>query len=150
MPPPPPRKFGISDLLRSFLVPFWGEIARVGQPTAKSIVIVFEAFKCLQNLRTWLRFTLQRLQRSHEAQKKKKENCSQQLFSFSRCSVELRDTNTSMWLLCISSVSLGSSVCSYICAHLLSIHECSSSKKGFHGTHGTPLDPPLHIVQYPH
>ena len=27
---PPPGKFLISDLLRSFLVPFWGEIARVG------------------------------------------------------------------------------------------------------------------------
>ena len=34
-----PRKifdFRHSDLLRSFLVPFWGETARVGQPTAKS------------------------------------------------------------------------------------------------------------------
>ena len=33
---PPPGTFLISDLLRSFLVPFWGEIARVGRPTAKS------------------------------------------------------------------------------------------------------------------
>ena len=31
----PPGKFLISDLLRSFLVPTWGEIARVGWPTAK-------------------------------------------------------------------------------------------------------------------
>ena len=32
----PQENFLISDFLRSFLVPFWGEIARVGQPTAKS------------------------------------------------------------------------------------------------------------------
>ena len=31
---PPQEIFFISDLLRSFLVP-WGEIARVGRPTAK-------------------------------------------------------------------------------------------------------------------
>ena len=29
-----PGKFLISDLLRSLLVPFWGETARVGRPTA--------------------------------------------------------------------------------------------------------------------
>ena len=33
---------------RSFLVPFWGEIARVEQPTAN---IVFEAFGRSQNLK---------------------------------------------------------------------------------------------------
>ena len=32
-------------------MPFWGEIARVGRPTAK--VIVFEAFKRSQNLKAW-------------------------------------------------------------------------------------------------
>ena len=31
-----PEKFLISDFFRSLLVPFWGEIARVGWPTAKS------------------------------------------------------------------------------------------------------------------
>ena len=65
----PPGKFLISDLLRSFLVPFWGEIARVGLPTA----IVFEAFKCSQNLRAWLRFAPQRLQSSCEAWEKRKK-----------------------------------------------------------------------------
>ena len=34
-PPPPPGKFWISDLLRSFLVYSWGEISKVGRPTAK-------------------------------------------------------------------------------------------------------------------
>ena len=34
--PPFPGKFAISDLLRLFLVLFWGEIGRVGRPTAKS------------------------------------------------------------------------------------------------------------------
>ena len=47
----PPGKFLISDLLRSLLVPFWGETARVGRPTA-NLVIVFEAFyKRSHNLR---------------------------------------------------------------------------------------------------
>ena len=39
----PPGKFLISDLLRSLLVPFWGETARFGRPTA-NLVIVFETF----------------------------------------------------------------------------------------------------------
>ena len=38
----PHRKTLISDLLRSLLVPFWGETERVGRPTA-NLVIVFEA-----------------------------------------------------------------------------------------------------------
>ena len=46
----PPRKFLISDLLRSLLVPFWDETARVGQPTA-NLVIVFESFKRSHNLK---------------------------------------------------------------------------------------------------
>ena len=45
----------ISDLLRSLLVPFRGETARVGRPTA-NLVIVFETFKRLHNLKAWLRF----------------------------------------------------------------------------------------------
>ena len=40
----PPRKFWISDLLRSFLVYSWGKIAKVGQSTAKPSVM-FEAHK---------------------------------------------------------------------------------------------------------
>ena len=70
----PPRKiFLISDLLRPFLVPFWGKIARVGRPTA-NLVIVFEAFKRSQNLKAWLRFAPapQRLQSSREAREKKR------------------------------------------------------------------------------
>ena len=51
----PPGKFLISDFLRSFLVSFWGKIARVGRPTA-NLVVVFEAFKRSQNLKAWLRF----------------------------------------------------------------------------------------------
>ena len=44
----------ISDLLRSLLVPFWGETARVGRPTANTF-IVFETFKHWHNLKAWLR-----------------------------------------------------------------------------------------------
>ena len=51
----PPRKIYVSDLLRSLLVPFWGETARVRQPTA-NLVIVFETFKRLHNLKALLRF----------------------------------------------------------------------------------------------
>ena len=77
----PTGKFLISDLLRSLLVPFWGETARVGRPTA-NLVIVFETFKCSHNLKAWLRFTPRRGKASYW------------MYSFSRCSVELRDTNT--------------------------------------------------------
>ena len=45
----PLRKFLISDFLRSFLVLFWGKIARARRPTA-NLVIVFEVFKHSQNL----------------------------------------------------------------------------------------------------
>ena len=93
---------------------------------------MFEAFKRSQNLKAWLRFAPQRLQSSREAREKKEKL----LYSFSRCSVELRGTNTSVWLLRISSV--GRSVRGYVCADLLSIREGSPSKEGFHGTHGTP------------
>ena len=53
------------------------------------------------------------------------------LYSISRRSVELRDTNTSVWLLCVVYVVM------FACAVLLTIHEGSPSKGGFHGTHGT-------------
>ena len=105
------------------------------------LVIVFEleAFKCSQNLKTWLCFAPQRLQRGSE--KKKKEHFSQLLYLFSRCSVELSErykyfSVASMWLPCISSV--GRMVRSYLCADLLSVREGSPSKEGFHGTHETP------------
>ena len=55
----PPRNILISDLQRSLLVPFWGEIARVGRPTA-NLVIVFETFKRLHNIKAWLRFVPRR------------------------------------------------------------------------------------------
>ena len=55
---PPTRKL---DLLRSFLVQSWGEIARVGWP---NLSIEFEASNHLQNSKTWLCFTLQRLKSS--------------------------------------------------------------------------------------
>ena len=42
----PEEKFLISDLLRSLLVPFWGETTGVGQSTA-NLVIVFETFNSL-------------------------------------------------------------------------------------------------------
>ena len=53
--PPYPENFLISDLLRSFLVYCWGEIAKVGRPTAKP--------SCLKpaELKAWLRFGPQRL-----------------------------------------------------------------------------------------
>ena len=85
----PPGKLLISDLLRSLLVPFWGETARVGRPTAK-VVIVFETFKCSHNLKAWLCFALRH---------GKFFLASYCMYLFSRCSVELRDTNTN----CVSS-----------------------------------------------
>ena len=39
------KKILISDLLRFFLVPFWGEIARVMDNLPPNLVIVLEAFK---------------------------------------------------------------------------------------------------------
>ena len=41
----PPGKFLISDLLRLFLVLFWGETARVGQSTAKSSHSVLKSLR---------------------------------------------------------------------------------------------------------
>ena len=76
----PPGNFLISDLLRSLLVLFWVETARV----------VFETFKHSHNLKAWLRFTLRR---------RKIFVASYCMYSFSRCSLELRDTNSN----CVSS-----------------------------------------------
>ena len=51
MPLPPHQgTFLISDFLRSFLVLFWGKIARVGRPTAYLVIV----FKHSQNLKAWL------------------------------------------------------------------------------------------------
>ena len=51
--------WGKMSHLRLLLVPFWGETARVGRPTA-NVVIVFETFKRSHNLKVWLRFALRR------------------------------------------------------------------------------------------
>ena len=51
----PQENFLISDLLRSLSVPFWGETARVGRPTAKSIVrlcLMLTQFKSVTLLRS--------------------------------------------------------------------------------------------------
>ena len=61
----PPGKFLISYLLRSLLVLFWGETARVGQPTA-NLVIVFETFKRSHNLKAWLHFTPEAREKNFE------------------------------------------------------------------------------------
>ena len=55
----PPEKILISDPLRSLLVAFWGETARVGRATA-NLDIVFETFKRSHNLKTCLRFAPRR------------------------------------------------------------------------------------------
>ena len=87
-----PRKIFDFDHLRSLLVPFWGEIARVAWLTA-SLVIVFETFKRSQNLQAWLRFAPRRGKNFQLA------IATARIRRFSRCSVELRDTNTN----CVSS-----------------------------------------------
>ena len=45
----------ISDLLRSFLVLFWGEMQELDD-LMPNPVIVFEAFKRSQTLKAWVRF----------------------------------------------------------------------------------------------
>ena len=116
-------------------MPFWGEIARVGRPTA-NLVIVFETFKRSHNLKAWLRFATRR---------GKFFLASYCVYSFSPCSVELRDTNTVChWILSYllwysTMVSVGRGVRSYVCADLLSTREGSPSKGG---CICTPLTPP--------
>ena len=80
----PAGKFFISDVLRSLLVPFWGEAATVGRPTA-NLVTVFETFKRSHNLKAWVRFAPRR---------GKIFVASYCMYSFSRCSAELRDMST--------------------------------------------------------
>ena len=117
----PQEKFLISDL-RSFLVPFWGETARVGRLTA-NLVTVFETFTRSHNLKAQLCFA-----------PRHGKNClaSYWMYSFSCYSVELRDTNTvsSDPQLFVTMVSVGRSVRSYVCADLLSTREGSPSKRG--------------------
>ena len=55
---------------------FWGETAGVGRPTANLVIV----FKRSHNLKAWL--------------PGKKVSASYCMYSFSSCSVELRDTNT--------------------------------------------------------
>ena len=83
-----PGKFLISDLT-SLFVPFWGETATVGRPTA-NLVIVFETFKRSHNLKVWLCFA---------SRGGKSFLASYCMYSFSRCSVELRDRYK--YLLCV-------------------------------------------------
>ena len=52
-------------ILRSLLVLFWGETARVGRPTAKSSHCV--CVKRSLNLKAWLHFAPHRQQSSREA-----------------------------------------------------------------------------------
>ena len=116
-----PRKF--FDFRSS--EPFWGETARVGRQTA-NLVIVFETFKCSHILKAWLRFAPRR---------GKQFLASYCMYLFSRCSVELRDTNTVChWILSHLlwySIMWGHSVRSYVCADLLSTCEGSPSKGGY-------------------
>ena len=132
----PPGKFLISDLLRSLLVPFGGETARVERLTA-NLVIVFETFKRSHNLKAWLRFAPRR---------GKTFLATYCMYSFSRCSVELireiqiltvchRILSYLLWYSTV--VSVGRSVRSYVCADLLSTREGSPSKGRVH------LHPPL-------
>ena len=101
-------------------------------PTA-NLVIVFETFKRSHNLKTWLRFVPRR---------GKIFLASYCMYSFSCCSVELRDTNTNCVIgslaICFG-IRLCRSVRSYVCAELLSTREGSPSKGG---CICTPLTPP--------
>ena len=76
-----------------------------------NLVIVFDVFKRSQNLRAWLCFALEGLQSSCESQNKNKGNFSYLLYSFSCCSVELRDTNTNSVVKAGSTFFLVQKVC---------------------------------------
>ena len=105
-------------------------------PTA-NLVIVLETFKRSHNLKTWLRFVPRR---------GKNFSASYCMYSFSCCSVELRDTNTNCIIgslaICFG-IRLCRSVRSYVCAELLSTRKGSPSK-GNAPPLPDPLDPPLH------
>ena len=81
----PQENFLISDLLKSFLVPIWGEIACKSWTTYCQIQSL-----CLkrQNLKTWLRFTLQRLQSSREAREKRQFQLATVLVQSLLCGAE--------------------------------------------------------------
>ena len=79
-----------------------------------NLVIVFEAIKRSQKLKTSLRLSLQRLQSSREARERRKflaSCCNRSVVAL--WNWEIHELNTSVWLLCISSVSR--SVRSYVC-----------------------------------
>ena len=108
--PSPQGKFFIqSDLLRSSLVPFWGDIAKSWTTYCQ---IQSLCYKRLQNQRHGFASLL----RGYKAAVRCGERRELQ---FSR--VRYYYCEASMWLLCISSV--GHSVRSYVCADLLSIRE---------------------------
>ena len=103
---------------------FGAETAAVGQSTA-NLVIMFETFNESKDVAPLC----------SEAREKK---ClaSYCMYSFSRCTVELRDTNTvchrmlSYLLWYSTMVSVGHSVRSYVSTDLLSTREGSPSKGG--------------------
>ena len=85
------RGCGTWDLLRSLLVLFWGETARVGRPTPIQSLCLKPLNACTIYRRgsTSLRGMGKNFQ----------PLASYCTYSFSRCSVELRDANTN----CVSS-----------------------------------------------
>ena len=100
-------------------------------PTA-NLVIVFETFKLSHNLKMWFRFAPRR---------GKIFLASYCTYSFSHCSVELRDTNTNCVIRSLAicfGIRLCRSVRSYVCAELLSTREGSHLHPPY-----PPLDPPL-------
>ena len=135
----PPRKILISNFLRSLLVPFWGETARVGRPTA-NLVIVFETFKRSHNLKAWLRFAPRR---------GKTFLASYCMYSFSCCSVELRDTNTISGSL---ANCYGIRLCRlvwavvYVVTFAQTYYEYTRRQPSKGGCICTPLDPPLLVL----
>ena len=127
---------GGHDLLRSLLVLFRGERARVGQ-TVANLVIVFEAFKRSHNLKAWLHFAPKRgkfFLASYTA-------CICSVVALWSWEIQIltechRILSYLLWYLTI--VSVGRSVCSYIGTDLLSTHKGSSSKGGCICTPITP------------
>ena len=139
----PQENILISDLMRSLLVPFGMKQQELDDQLTANVVIVFETY----NLKAWLRFAPRR---------GKIFLASYCMYLFSRCYVELRDTNTN----CVSSdpqlfVTYGIrlwlvwavySVRSCVCADLLSTREGNPSK-GWCPL--PPLDPPVVMVGIP-
>ena len=121
----PQGNFSISDLLGSFLMLFWGKIARVRWPTA-NLVIVFEVFKHLQNLKVWLHFAPERLQSSREVWRKKKKEilasyCTRSVVALWSWEIQILTVCHCIhsYLLWYSTmVSVGHSVRGYVCTDL--------------------------------